>query len=213
MADYTTSGPTSVLAHAVVIHPDSREGSPHSLTAGYLAAVITMWHAFVEAAANTNPGRFSIYGAYGADADDWIHLADFEVTTATPGTEAMTATEPAGEKVLACASTTGFTARNNIYVQDTNAGSPTGTTGALGSPETLSEWHRVDKIVSNTSVDIMVGLANQKDSSDVLWTDAEYFKFNVPPGYSRVRVDFSHEGAAGANVHVKAEIIEITDIE
>lgn len=212
--DYTTNGPTTLIPHSVVIHPDSVEGTPVSLTAGYLSAVVNMWHAFVEAAANTNPGRFSIFGAYGADDDDWIHLIDIEVTTTTPVDETLNGGgEAAGSKVLNVASTTGFAARQNIYVRDTNGGAPTGATGTLGSPETLSEWHRVDKIVANTSIDIMVGLENAKDNSDVLFTEAQFFKFNLPPGFSRVRCDYSHEGTTGANAHVKAELLEITDIE
>ena len=214
MSDFTTNGPVVLIAHSHVQHPDSIEGVEVALTAGYLAASVTMWHAPVEAAANTNPGRFSIYLNRHATRDDlWEHKIDLEVGTGTAATEAMTATEPAAEKVLAVASTTGFAARDKLYVQDTNAGSPTSTTGSLGSPETLSEWHACDKIVANTSIDIMAGLVNEKDSSDVIWNLAQFFQFNVEPGWARVRCDFSHEGAAGANVHVKAELNEITDIE
>lgn len=213
MADFTINGPTVLIPHSHVQHPDSVEGTIITLTEGYLSAAIDMYHAFVEATVNTDPGRFSIFGSRDASAKDtWKHLIDIEVTNGTPVTEDLTNTEGANTKVLRVASTTDFTARENIYVRDTNAGSPTSTTGALASGEENSEWHRVDKIVTNTSVDIMVGIQNQKDSSDELWDLAQQNTFNLPPGYLRVRVDFSHEGTTGANVHVKAELMEITDI-
>ena len=198
MAAYTQSKST-LLTHAAVTHPDSVEGTS-VVMATYLNAVIVCWHALVEATANTNPGTFRVFGSLdAADDENWFHILDIDASNATAATEAMTATEPAGETVLAVASTTGFAAKDNIYVQDT---------GTLGD----SEWHTVDKIVANTSIDIMMGLTNQKDSSDVIWGSAQQFTVPLPGNLSRVRVDFSHEGAVGANCHIKAEILINTAI-
>ena len=199
MADYTQSKSTTI-AHAAVTHPESIEGTSVDV-ATFLSCMVVMWHALIEATANTNPGKFRVFGSLDSSGNDaWFHIVDFEVTNATAATEAMTATEPIGEKVLACASTTGFTAATNIYVQD-------------ASVETDSEWHPVDKIVTNTSVDIMEGLVTQKDSADFLWSDAQHFKATLNCAHlSRVRVDFSHEGATGANCVVKAEVKSATDI-
>lgn len=200
MADFTQSKST-LLAHAAVTHPDSVEGTAVSVATA-LECLIILWHALVEATANTNPGTFRIFGSLdAADDDNWFHILDVDVSNATAATEAMTATEPTAETVLAVASTTGFAAKDNIYVQDTSVVAD-------------SEWHTVDKIVSNTSIDIMLGLTNQKDNADVIWGSAQ--QFSIPlncAGLSRIRVDFSHEGATGANVHIKAEVHVATDIE
>ena len=161
-----------------------------------------MKHALIEATANTNPGTFRIFGSLDASGDDaWFHIMDIDVTTATAATEAMTATEPIAETVLAVASTTGFVAKDNIYVQDT-------------SVEADSEWHTIDKIVANTSIDIMLGLTAQKDNADVIWGSAQQFTRSLNcAALARLRVDFSHEGATGANCAVMAEIASATDIE
>lgn len=200
MADFTQSKST-LISHQAVTHPDSIEGTAVSVATA-LECLIVCWHALVEATANTNPGKFRIFGSLdAADDENWFHITDIEVTTATAATENMTATEPAGETVLAVASTTGFAAGDNIYVQDA---------GTLAD----SEWHTIDKIVANTSIDIMMGLTNQKDSADVIWGSAQQFRVALNcAGLSRIRCDFSHEGATGANCHVKAEVVVATDIE
>ena len=77
-----------------------------------------------------------------------------------------------------------------------------------------SEWHSVDIIVANTSVNIMMALTTQKDLSDFLWGSAQHFSIPIDcSGWSRLRVDFSHEGATGANCAVEAFISIATDIE
>lgn len=200
MADFTQAKST-LIAHALVTHPNSIEGTPVSV-ANSLSGLLTMWHALVEETANTNPGTFRIFGSHDSSGDDaWYHILDIDVTTATPATEALTATEPIAETVLAMASTTGLAAKDNVYVQDA---------GVLGN----SEWHSLDVIDPNVSAAIMMGLANQKDSSDFIWGSAQ--EFNIPmnfDGVSRIRVDFSHEGGTGADVHVKAEVTVATDLE
>ncbi len=203
MAD-NTQAKSTLIAHALVTHPNSIEGTPVSV-ATFLDGEITMWHALVEATANTNPGTFRIFTSMDAAGDDaWVHKLDIDMTIDTPATEDFTASEAAGEKVLAVASTTGFAAKDNIYAKDVNV-------------LAQSEWHTVDKIVSNTSIDIMIGLEFQKDApgtDDIIWGSAQ--QFTVPwsfSGISRIRVDFSHEGTTGANAHVKAEITAVTDFE
>lgn len=200
MADITQSKSVT-LSHQGVTHPNSVEGTAVSV-ASYLSCLIVMWHAIVEGTTNTNPGTFRIFGSLDATNDeDWFHILDIDVSSANPATEAMTATEPTGETVLAVASTTGFAAKDHIYIEDV---------GTLAD----SEWHTVDRIVANTSIDIMMGLTNQKDSLDVIWGSAQQLRVSLDcSGLSRLRVDFSHEGAAGANCHIKAEIMGATDIE
>lgn len=183
---------TSVLTHQAITHPDTVKGAAQNV-AGKVSATIMMFHASIEAAANTNPGQFlvQISGSSSGD-EDWATIANFAATISTADTEAMTATEPAAETVLAVASTTGFVANDVLYIQDT---------GTLAD----SEWARCQEIVSNTSINLIDGLTNQKDNADVIWNDADVFVCEVKClSVARLRVVFQHEGAAGANCHVKA---------
>ena len=106
----------SLLAHQAATHEITIAGAPIDVDGKWKATVWCL-HALVEAAANTNPGQFLVQGnALQAGSAEWATLVPFTVTNATPATEAMTATEPAGETVLAVASTAGFAAGNEIYV-------------------------------------------------------------------------------------------------
>jgi hypothetical protein len=110
----------------------------------------------------------------------------------------MTATEPAAETVLAVADDDGFVALDDIYIQDT---------GTLAN----SEWAKVQEVVTDTSITITDGLTTEKDSSDVLWGSAQRFTHNLDlfgaAAVGRLRVIFMHEGAAGANMHVRAMMV------
>ena len=107
----------------------------------------------------------------------------------------MTATEPSAETVLAVASTTGFVAEDILYIQDA---------GTLAD----SEWARCEQIVTDTSIDIVDGLTTGKDSSDIIFNDAEIFVAQLDlSAVGRLRVIFQHEGTTGANVHVKAIMV------
>lgn len=184
-----------VLAHQAVTHPVSVVGSAIDCRTKR-AAVIHMYHGYVEATADTNPGSFLVQvrpddGA-GAVNEHWITIAEYTVKGTTPDTEAMTATEPAGETVLAIASSTGFAIRDLLYIQDT-------TTLAD------SEWGEARSIVTNTSITLYDGLTTQKDSADVIWNDASKFVCALDlNGMESFRVIWTHEGATGANGHVKA---------
>ena len=201
MVDFTQSLENVTISHQHLTHPQSVEGTAVSV-ASALSATITLRHGFIEAAANTNPGTFRIFGSPNANTDEsWHHILDIDVFDGTPASEALTATEPVAETVLACASTTGFVAKDLIYVQDAGAAAD-------------SEWHSVDLIVANTNVTIMMGLTNQKDSSDFIFSDAQNFQVEIDcAGWSRLRVDFSHEGATGANCAVEGFINIATDLE
>lgn len=195
MATITKTVGTAVLSHQAVTHPDTVKGSAQEVSTK-LAATIICFHASVEATANTNPGSFLIQvsGASSGD-EDWATIVQFTAMVSTADTENMTATEPVAEVAMAVASTTGFVAGDNLYIQDT---------GTLGD----SEWAKCQEIVSNTSINLIDGLTNQKDSSDVIWNDAEIFVAQIDlTAVSRLRVVFQHEGATGANVHVKALMI------
>jgi hypothetical protein len=90
---------------------------------------------------------------------------------------------------------------------------PTTTpSGALGSPETLSEWKYCYE-VTGTVFNLADNLTNAKDSNDVVW-EAEVFTALLDlDGILRIRVLFIHEAATGPNVHVWGQMTTADDIE
>jgi hypothetical protein len=194
MANITKSYAVA-LAHQAVTHPATVVGSALDVSTK-LGMTLLLFHASVEAAANTNPGKFlvQISGAESGN-EDWQTIQGFDATISTADTEAMIATEPIGETALAVAATAGFVANDILYIQDA---------GIVAD----SEWARCREIVTNTTIDLIDGLTNAKDSSDVIWNDADIFTCQLSlTSVGRVRVVFQHEGAAGANCHIKVMAI------
>lgn len=184
-----------VLAHQAVTHPVTVVGSAIDCRTKRRATIF-LFHGYVEAAADTNPGKFLVQArpdaGDGSATEHWITLAEFSARGTTPDTEAMTATEPVGETTLACASTTGFAVDDLLYIQDT-------TTLAD------SEWARLKTLVANTNVQLIDGLTVQKDSADVIWNDSSVWIVEIDlHALESFRVVWTHEGAAGANGHIKA---------
>jgi len=202
MADLTQADHT-FISHQLLTHQGTLEGTPYAC-AGALSGTITIKVANVETIANATGVGVLVMGSHAASGDDaWFDLTPpFIGTTVVAETEAMTATEPVGETVLACASTTNFAVLDTVYVQDS---------GVLAN----SEWHRVVRIVANVSVDIAYGLANEKDNADILWTKAEIFTVHLPDlgGLRRVNILVVHESGTGSNLHVLAAGVFATDIE
>lgn len=195
MANITKTADIEVLAHQAVAHPNTVVGSALDVST-HLAATIVLLHASVEAAANTNPGRFIIQVSGSASGnDDWADYATFDATVSTADTEAMTATEPVGETALAVAATAGFVAKDKLYIQDA---------GVVAN----GEWRICREIVTDTTINLVDGLTAEKDSSDIIWNDADIFTCPMDlTAISRVRVLFIHEGAAGANSHIKGLMV------
>lgn len=193
MGTITPTAPTAdiaVLAHTAITHPDTVKGSAQ--TGGRFNVTITMYHASVEATANTNSGSFLVQVSTASSGDeDWTTIAQFTATVSTADTEAMTATEPIGETAMAVAATAGFVATDNLYIQNTTLAD--------------SEWSLCQEIVTNTSINLVDGLTTQQTNTSVIWNDADRFvcQFDAR-SVSRYRVVFLHEGATGANCHVKA---------
>lgn len=183
-----------VLSHQSVVHPTTVVGS--SINASTKRSVTLMlFHGYVEATADTNPGKFLVQvrpddGA-GSVNEHWTTVVELPAKGTSPDTEAMTATEPAGETVLACASTTGFAVEDELYIQDT---------GTLAD----SEWAKCRTFVSNTSINLVDGLTTQKDSADVIWNDSSRYIVHLNlESIESFRVVWTHEGATGANGHIK----------
>lgn len=184
-----------ILEHQAVTHPNTVVGADYDV-ATVTKVTIMLYHASIEAVANTNPGTFGIQISPSSGGnEDWATAYKFDAKISTADTEAMTATEPVGEKALAVALTAGFVAKDNLYIQDA---------GTLAN----SEWAKCREIVTDTTIDLVDGLTNAKDSSDVIWNDADIFICSLDvSAISRVRVIFMHEGAAGVNCHVKGIMV------
>lgn len=191
MATITKTEGTVILTHQAVTHPATVTGTELDVD-GKLAATLVLYHGFVEAAVNTNPGTFYIFTSPSASGDeDWATIAQFTVTTGTPDDESISGVEGAASTVIEVTATAGFAAGDILYIQDV---------GTLAD----SEWNRCEQIVANTSIDLIWGLTNAKDGSDHIYNDAEIFVCQVDcTAVTRILVVFQHEGAAGANVHVK----------
>lgn len=185
----------TVLAHQAATHPTTIVGSSIDASTKR-AAILFLFHGYVEATADTNPGKFLVQvrpdNGSGSVNEHWITVAELAVKGTTPDTEAMTATEPVGETSLAVASTTGFAVEDELYIQDT---------GTLAD----SEWAKCKTFVANTNIQLIDGLTTQKDNADVIWNDASKFVVALDlNGIESFRVVWTHEGAVGANGHVKA---------
>jgi len=182
------------LAHQAVAHPATVVGSALDVSTK-LGVTLYLFHAAVESAQeNTNPGKFLIQTSGEASGNEsWATAFEVDATISTPATEAMDAAEGIGETSLAVTLTAGFVAGDKLYVQDV-------TTLAN------SEWGLCREIVTDTSIDLVDGLTNAKEINDVIWNDADIWTpiFLDLTGIGRVRVLFMHEGAVGANCHIKA---------
>ena len=153
MATITKTQGIDVLTHQSVTHPGSIPGGEISVTDD-LEVSIVLYHAYVEVPANATPAEFHIqFTPYASGDEGWKTIFRFDTSTTAAPTEALTATEPSGEKSLAVASTTGFSVGDTVYIQDA---------GTLAD----SEWGKLENVVSNTSLDLWYGLTTGKDSSD-----------------------------------------------
>ena len=193
MADYTKTQGISLIDHKSITHPAKEISAVQTLT-GNLAATIVMYYAPVENAANTNPGSFLVQvSPVSSGNEDWVTIEEHITPSGTPATEALSGSE--SDDSLAVASTSGFAARDVIYIQDT-------TTLAD------SEWADVWQIVTDSSINLLSNLTTAKDSADVIWGSARRFITHLNlTAIVRVRVVFAHGGAAGIDAHIKALMI------
>ena len=183
----------TAISHQLVTHPATVVGSALDVSTK-LAMTLDLFHAAVQAAqANTNPGKFLVQKSASASGnEDWVTQFEFDATISTASDEVMDAVEGVGETALAVTLTAGFVTGDKLYIQDV-------TTLAD------SEWGLCREIVTDTSINLVDGLTNAKAINDIIWNDADTFTCYLDlTGVGRVRVLFMHEGAVGANCHVKA---------
>lgn len=201
MADITQSATLTIITHALLTHPANIEGTPVAV-ATWLSCTITVKLANIEATANATGPAVLIQGSFETAGDEaWFLLAEFTGSTTVAELENMTATEPVGETVIACASTTNLVVGDIVYIKDASV---------VGA----GEWHQIIAVSTNASITIDYGLTTQKDSSDNINTEADIFTIYVnTEGLKRVNVLVIHQSATGSNMHVEALAIGATDIE
>lgn len=203
MVDFTQSEVT-LLSHQLITH--AADGVAVTGTAqavaSWIEGTVTVWHSNIEITANATGVSYILEGSFKSSGDlFWFPLVEFVSSTTAVALEALTATEPIAEKVIAVASTTGISSNQLIYIKD-------GTTLAN------SEWHRSASFVANTSVTMYDGMTVQKDSGDTMYFDAEIFSTSINlSGVSRVRMLANHPAATGSDIHFKSTMLAATDIE
>lgn len=202
MADNTQSSTQTIISHQALTHPNSIGGTPIAV-ATWLSGNIIVKVANIEVTANATGVMVWFQGSLETSGDDsWFDLDTREGSITAAETEALTATEPVAEQTIAVASTTNLVVGDLIYLQD-------------ASVVADGEWHKIIEVITNTSIKIDYGLANQKDSSDFIFTEAEVFKLHINDvgGLKRVNVLVVHEAATGSNLHVLSEAVFVTDLE
>lgn len=106
---------------------------------------------------------------------DWFPLAIFTTGFAAASGEAVVGTEAAGQTVISVSSTTGLSAGDLIFFDNTTIGN--------------SEWHRIKSIVASTSITIeeVNGLTNAQTGA-TMYDSAEFFVAHMDfTGITRIR--------------------------
>ena len=180
-----------LLAHQAVTHPATVKSDAVSV-ANIRRVRIELFHAIVEAEANTNPQTLHIQtNMLGADVEDWVTVVPIKVSNATPATEALTATEPVGETELAVTSSSGFAAEDIVYIQNATLAN--------------SEWQLVQELATTPTRIILVdGLEFEQSATSTLWGSAQRFSVEInTEGIAEFRAVYMSEGGTAANTHFK----------
>jgi hypothetical protein len=200
MADYTQSATQSLLAHQEITHPANVIGAAVDCTT-WLSVQVSFWVANIETTANATGAGLIIQGSSEASGNDWFDLVRFTGSTTAAVTQALTATEPIGETVLAIAATASFLVGSIIYIKDETSAA-------------TSEWGEVVKVINNTSITMMDGLLVEKVANDDVYTQAQRFSALILcDGLKRIRACVVHQAATGSDLRVYAVAVAATDIE
>lgn len=200
MADYTQSATQTLLAHQEITHPANVVGTAVDCST-WISAQITAWLANIETTVNATGVAFILQGSIETSGNDWFDLVRFTGSTTAAETEALTATEPIGETVLAMAATANLTVGDIIYVKD--------ETGVAES-----EWGEIVAVATNASITLMDGLITEKVANDDVYDQAQRFSALVLcDGLKRIRACVVHQAATGSDIRVKCTAVAATDIE
>lgn len=150
---------------------------------GMFSITIYIQHALTTSGTEQADGVFIVQTASTPAAldEDWGEMFRIPMKTGTPDSEALTATEPATETVIALASTTGLYTNDGsrwMFILDNTIAS--------------SEMIKVISAVTNTSITILDGLANEHTTADVVF-------------------DIAHSGAYYVDVYQKDRLRIVVD--
>ena len=195
MASITKTTDIDILVHTLMVHDTNFKKVGASQDVGTkLSATVVIYHANVETIANVDPVQYLVQiTPYASGNEGWDTIARFDTGTELPVTATISGAE--ADDSLAVASNTGFDKGDIIYIQDT---------GTLAD----SEWAQVTNLPDATTINIVDSLTNAKDSSDVIFTQAEKFTAEINlTSITRIRVIALHLTGTGSNIHNKALMI------
>lgn len=168
---------TSTLAASIYIHFGRRAAT--ALTTGMIFRV-------EGSAKSSGDGHWFVIGG-----------AQFQTNIDSVGDEAVSGTCNAGQNEIAMASTTGFSAGDLVYIDNSTIAN--------------SEWHRIKSVTTNTKIVLEDNLVNAQTGSTV-YAGAQMFTANVDlSGVRRLRLVANGYGT-GQAVAVEAEIITCDSI-
>jgi len=137
---------------------------------GMFSLKLHIQHALTTSGTENADGVFLVQFASetGTSNEDWQTAFKIPMVTGTPNSEALTATEPIGETVIALASTTGLYTNDDVRFM-------------LLKDNTLaaSEMVLVVSAVSNTSATIQDGLTAEHTSADTMFDIADSRSYYV----------------------------------
>lgn len=169
------------------------------------AAQVLVWFGRCAATALTQPFEWRIETAIassGSTPTVWVPFAVGGSNVAAAADEAVSGTCNSGQKVIAMASTTGFSttpqnAGQLIFIRNTTAAN--------------SEWARVNLLTSNTSVTVEENLVNAQTGSTV-YGDAQFWSVYVPlDGVGRIR-GVANNSASGQTVAFRMAMVTFDSI-
>ncbi len=208
MADNTQAAVT-LLAHQLHTHDvlDVSQVGTEQDVRSWFNGTIYIYHANIQVTANSIGVDYVLQGRYDTGAtinENWVDIVPIRTGTTAADTQAISGTEAAGETTIAVGAdpSVDFVPRDEIYILDT---------GTLAD----SEWAQVDHAATAPDIITLVdGLTNAKDSADSIFTQAERRTYDVElSGYSYVRMVMYHTAPTGSDIHFKAEMVAVTDIE
>jgi len=178
-----------------------REGATTDVSGCY-AATLHIDIALTSATAHTGTRIVVQVSSEESGDEGWTDLSEFVGPIGTADAEALTATEPVAETVIACASTTGLYDDDGsrwIFIEDNTVAN--------------SELIYVVSHSANASVTAQDGLANEHDTSDTMYDIAKRYIITLPMTANRVRVIYDNTyDSDGATVHTHTRISKVTGL-
>ena len=211
----------------IQVSPSVSDSSNWATVASHTAAVVTADTEALTAAEPSGDKALTVLATTGFAAADNLYIQDVsEVTTSEWGmcqeieTNNITAVDTVLEKFTIAGDRTEQFAIGNVFTvtgSTGNDGNWTVSTSEFtgGNTEIVVTGDITDATVDGTIsfITALDGLRDAKIIGDVIWNDAETFISQLDlTSVVKVRVVFQHEGAAGADVHVKALMI-VADID